>query len=207
MNQDFREGRQALAESVLARQRRRQIQIKLAIATIALAGGVLLLFVGVVLVLKIRTATDPSDAFRELLLAERSRQQSETQKFQSVQSALAALEAKTAAIQTPKAESQLSVEVADLKTQIESVRAEVTALRASVGAAPEKAVELPLIRRDLEHQKELNAAVLSALRESMDRSFNMLMGVLAVFATILTTGAGLAWQAFRRTDPKASQAD
>jgi len=88
-------------------------------------------------------------------------------------------------------EAALSIEVQNLKTSTEALGARAEKIESVILQSPSKALELPLLKRDIDTIKESQQSGLAALKDSVDRIYDLnkwLLGAMAVSIVTLAVG-------------------
>jgi hypothetical protein len=86
----------------------------------------------------------------------------------------------------------LRQDVSDMKSELSSLRSELDRLNEALGTNPEKALALPLLKKDVDDLKDSTQRNLDDLRDEMSRSYDVskwLIGLIvaAVLGTLLNT--------------------
>lgn len=81
-------------------------------------------------------------------------------------------------------------QIAELQTSIKNIDKRLSSLEDAIATSPEKALSLPMLRNEINHQKELNTQDISSINSSVDRLYNIAVGlfvsmVLSMFAVFL----------------------
>ena len=69
-----------------------------------------------------------------------------------------------------------------MSTNVKQIDREVSALQDAILKDPAKALEMPLLRRDIESNQLANQAALVAVREELDRQYDLMKWILGTFA-------------------------
>jgi hypothetical protein len=71
--------------------------------------------------------------------------------------------------------------VSAVAASVRGLDARLTALEGAIGESPVKALEVPLLRRDLENLKQSDAAATDGLRSDYDRQYDLMKWLLGTF--------------------------
>lgn len=114
-----------------------------------------------------------------------------------VQSQLRALEetikAVTASSVPLPPDAALAGKLSSIQANLDDVRTRMEKLEAAIMASPAKALEIPLLQRDLESVKAMNVATLQAQKDSTAQIYDLLKWLIGLIGggSILTIGAQL----------------
>jgi len=101
-----------------------------------------------------------------------------------VQQSIKPLEARLVSVEqmfkNPRPEAALSLQVTQLEAGFENLQGRLDRFEKAVIADPARAIELPLLRRDLEHLRSIQDAGMVAMKESIDRTFTMLITFMGI---------------------------
>lgn len=95
-------------------------------------------------------------------------------------------------IEDAKPAGPANVEVARLATQVDGLRAEVKQLTDAVGQSPEKALAVPLLRKDMDNLREGYRHDLDATQSEMNRVYDLTKWFLGTVVTMALALLGLA---------------
>lgn len=83
-------------------------------------------------------------------------------------------------------ETKFAAQVSGLNNSVNSLQERFTKIEALLVQDPTKALEVPLMRKDMETLKESNQTAFANLRQDIDRTFNLLLvSILALAVAIL----------------------
>lgn len=80
-------------------------------------------------------------------------------------------------------EDKVGARIAALDTRLDALSGRLQALEQAIQSTPEKALTMPLMRRDIDNLKESNAQGIGAIKASVDQIYDLtkwLLGALAV---------------------------
>jgi chromosome segregation ATPase len=101
------------------------------------------------------------------------------------------LDNKVEGLLKPSDQSQISAQLTSMEGSIHDLQARFTKIEGLILQDPSKALEIPLMRKDLEAIKESNQLSIAGLRQDLERAYALLVGTLvalgiAVFAPLLS---------------------
>jgi septal ring factor EnvC (AmiA/AmiB activator) len=77
-------------------------------------------------------------------------------------------------------ETVLSSQLADVKNSVESIDTRLSSIENLIIQNPQKALEIPLLRKDLDNLTTTNEIQMTALRQDVERSYNFSKSQIAV---------------------------
>jgi hypothetical protein len=101
----------------------------------------------------------------------------------NLQSELITLQKEQAAITRLPSKDKAAAKIATLETRMDDISGRLKALEQAIQTTPEKALTMPLMRRDIDNLKESNAQGIGAIKASVDQIYDLtkwLLGALAV---------------------------
>lgn len=112
-------------------------------------------------------------------------------KFNDVISRISALEQHISSISNIPKEDTLYIEMQKVSTSVSDLNSRESKIESIILESPAKALEMPLLRRDLDNVKEAQQAAVVSLKESVDRVYDLnkwLLGAMAVSVVTLAAG-------------------
>jgi hypothetical protein len=136
------------------------------------------------------------NARRSQILAEAEKIRAEqldklAEKIASLGSDLNALRQHISSISNIPKEDALNIELQKLGSSFKDLNSREAKLETVILENPAKALEMPLLRRDLDNVKDVQQAALVNLKDSVDRIYDLnkwLLGAMAVSIVTLATG-------------------
>jgi hypothetical protein len=77
-------------------------------------------------------------------------------------------------LQKPTSQGRLVAQVVGMNAKVRQVDQEVSALQDAILRDPAKALEVPLLRRDIESSQLANQAALATVRQDIDRQYDLM---------------------------------
>ena len=96
-----------------------------------------------------------------------------------------------ASLSSIPAENTLSIEIQKLNTAQDALSTREEKLEFAIMRNPAQALEVPLLRRDLDNLKDAQQAAYSTLKDSVDRIYDLnkwLLGAMAISIVTLAVG-------------------
>jgi hypothetical protein len=97
-----------------------------------------------------------------------------------LQATVSALQTQVAATPQVSRPGSVSIQLQSVNDRVNSVEASVALLEGAILQDPNHAVSLPILRNDVENQKELNNSRFLAAEQSIDRLYNIVVSVTVV---------------------------
>lgn len=120
---------------------------------------------------------------------------SQVSDFQSeVQKSLAAVQSKVKAAETPLPEGEVSVAIAEIREKLSHLEGQFATIERAIGENPEKAMSLPLIRRDvLQLTAQMSVAKLET-QQQVDRMYDLFKWFIPAFGALALSILGVAFR-------------
>ena len=96
---------------------------------------------------------------------------------------LAAVSKPTPSASSPAGTDAISLQIAQAQSAVQAVSARLEKLESAILASPAKALEIPLLQRDVENLRLTQANAIAAVKEGVDRLYDInkwLLGAMAV---------------------------
>jgi hypothetical protein len=82
----------------------------------------------------------------------------------------------------PPSQGAMAAQVGNLTSRMDQMDEDLSALENAILRDPAKALEIPLLERDLENNQLANQAALAAVRQDIDRQYDLMKWILGTFA-------------------------
>jgi hypothetical protein len=92
------------------------------------------------------------------------------------------LKAVIATLQKPPSQGKLASQVSSMESKVRQIDGDVSALQNAILRDPAKALEVPLLRRDIESNQLANQAALVAIQQDIDRQYDLMKWILGTLA-------------------------
>jgi hypothetical protein len=86
------------------------------------------------------------------------------------------------ALSQPTTATQLSAQMAAVSTTVADLKNRLSGLEAAIVISPEKALQIPLLRKDLDDFRNQNNSAMSTLDQNIGRQYDLMKWVLGTFA-------------------------
>ena len=88
-------------------------------------------------------------------------------------------------------QTKMTSQLGSISSSVNQIQDKIIRLEQVIIQDPIKALEIPLLRKDLDNQKALNQAEIAAIRQEVERTYNLLIGSvvgigLAVITSVVT---------------------
>jgi hypothetical protein len=106
-----------------------------------------------------------------------------TAKFEQIAGQVKAIDERIKSLSSLPKEDALNMEIQGIKTSTAELTAKQAKIESVILENPLKALEMPLLRRDLEGVKQLQASAYDAVKKDVDRAYDInkwLLGTMAV---------------------------
>jgi hypothetical protein len=113
------------------------------------------------------------------------------------------LKKEISALKRPTDRRKVAAEVRGMREKVNQLDGEMSGLQTAILRSPAKAIELPLLARDLDNQRAANQASLAAIQQDIDRQYDLMKWIVGSF--IVGIG-GMVFAAIKsaREAPKSS---
>jgi N-acetyl-beta-hexosaminidase len=91
------------------------------------------------------------------------------------------------ALSQPSSAAQVSAQLGTVSATVGDLQHRLSALEGAIVQAPDKALEIPLLRKDLDDLKNQDSSAISALEQNISRQYDLMKWVLGTF--VLGLGA------------------
>ncbi|HEV8602212.1 MAG TPA: hypothetical protein VGQ68_02330 [Gaiellaceae bacterium] len=119
--------------------------------------------------------------------------------FQQLSHEVASLQAQVKALRRTPRGSHAAADVAAMRVDVNRLNSQLSALETAVLDDPAKALQLPLLRRDLEATQEANRSANESTRDDVDRQYDLMKWVFGTFIVALLGTLVTALLALRKT--------
>jgi uncharacterized small protein (DUF1192 family) len=158
--------------------RRRSLPERLTLVGVTVAGlGLIPAYISLS-----NTPQSSSDALAEAAQAALLNQRELSTRFNLVSQEVQRLKSEVNNLQKPTSQGRLAAQVSGMNAKLGQIDDEVSALQVAILRDPAKALEMPLLRRDIESNQAANQAALAAVRLDIDRQYDLMKWILGTFA-------------------------
>jgi len=85
------------------------------------------------------------------------------------------------ALSQPSSSTQVSAQLQAVSTTVGDLQSRLSTLEGAIVRSPDKALEIPLLRKDLDDLKNQGSSAISALQQDVSRQYDLMKWVLGTF--------------------------
>jgi chromosome segregation ATPase len=85
-------------------------------------------------------------------------------------------------LKKPTSQGRLAAQIGSMSARVQRIDQEVSTLQDAILRDPAKALQVPLLRRDVDSNQLANQAALIAVRQDIDRQYDLMKWILGTFA-------------------------
>ena len=107
-----------------------------------------------------------------------------SRELESLRNRISKLESDIGALANIPTHAKVAVQLKSIQTSLDSTSAEVAALDKAIMQSPAKALEVPLLRRDMDNMKESDQANFASMKDDLNRVYSLGEWFIGLMATM-----------------------
>ena len=148
----------------------------------------------------------PTEGVKRPVLASQDSVVALNERVSSIEGRINELGSKIEGLSRLTDESKASAELASVQGSLDGLQGRFTKIEGLIVQDPSKALEIPLLRKDLESIKESTQLTIGGLRQDLERAYTLLVGTMVALAiAVLAPAVSNLFARKQQPEPKAEK--